>query len=57
MLGAQRHIEARIGQLLGQAKEGGDKSQITIIVMTVVLLIPNDQDRFNFCLLGRRIKQ
>ena len=42
MLGAQRHIEARIGQLLGEPKVG--RPQKTLVVTRIKLDDPTIQD-------------
>lgn len=54
ILGAQRRIEARIGQLLGEAKHGGDRrsDQAT---HAEVDSITRDGDRADFRLLGKAL--
>jgi N6-adenosine-specific RNA methylase IME4 len=48
MLGAQRHIEAKIGELLGPAEFYHDRTSVNP-------LIPNKDDRANFRLLARAL--
>ena len=55
MLGAQRHIEARIGQLLGPGEQGRRADLLPHRDEEVTSMIPNDQDRANFRLLARAI--
>jgi hypothetical protein len=49
--GAQRRIEARIGQLLGPAKHGGDRQ----VVHDQLALIRGKHTRHDFRLLARAL--
>lgn len=51
ILGAQRRVEARIGQLLGEAKRGGKADEQLDEIMTSS--IPQSADRSDFRLLAR----
>ena len=55
MLGAQRHIEGRIGQLLGPGEQGKRADLLPHRDEEVTSMIPNDQDRANFRLLARAL--
>lgn len=49
MLGAQRRVEARIGQLLGEAHNGGDKKQFPRVETAIS---PVDRNRFRILARG-----
>jgi hypothetical protein len=54
MLGAQRHIEARIGQLLGPAPGQGSRNDLTSH-HDEKSIIPHDEDRAAFRILARAL--
>lgn len=49
MLGAQRRVEARIGQLLGEAERGSHRSLPCAVMKGIA---PNDRSRFRILARG-----